>query len=331
MKRHDDLWEKFISPENFSLALANAVRGRKNKPEIALFLKNAAENLESVRQMVARGEFRTAPYRTIEVHDPKKRTIYILPFSPDRLVHHAIMNIAAPIWQAQFVRDSHACIKGRGQHSASRRAMEFCRKNEYVLNCDIRKFYPSISHDKMFEIVRKSIRDEKMLALFHDIIHSIPGGKNIPIGNLCSQWMGNLFLHELDMFAKHKLRAKCYIRYSDDFSLFSNDKAQLREWREEIRGFIAGLGLTFSKCEIFPVSNGLDFVGYRHFRNFVMLRKRTLKRIKKRMGKLNAQRAASERARGQVAAALGWLKHACSYNVRRKLQMERLKKMTGIR
>ncbi|MCL1891702.1 MAG: RNA-directed DNA polymerase [Alphaproteobacteria bacterium] len=331
------LWSDFISHENFALALKNATRGRKTKPSIAHFLKNADENLENLRQLVIAGGFKTSPYRTMEITDPKRRTIYILPFCPDRLLHHALMNILAPIWEAGFIRDSYACITGRGLHSASRRTMQFVRRNQYVLKCDIRKFYPSIDHNIMYEIVKKSLPpgNENILAILHDIIYSTAGGKNLPIGNLCSQWMGNLYLHEMDIYIKHELRVRDYLRYSDDFCLFSNDNAQLRGWRDKIREFLAArLGLIFSKAEIFPVSNGLDFVGYRHFKDFVLLRKRTLKKIKSRMLEIgemkNIAPANAERIRGQVAAAHGWLKFACSYNLRKKLRFETLKKKVGI-
>jgi retron-type reverse transcriptase len=337
MKIKRDLWSEFISRENFAHALANAVRGRRTKPEIARFLKGDwAADLERLRRSVAAGEFRTSPYRTFELTDPKKRLIYVLPFYPDRIVHHALMNIIAPMWQGMFIRDSYACIRGRGLHAASRRIMEFCRGNDYALKCDIRKFYPSIGHDLMLAIVRKSVRDERLAGIFRDIIYSVSGGRNVPIGNLCSQWMGNLFLHELDMFIKRELRVKCYLRYTDDFCLFSNDKADLKEWRARILEFISSrLELSFSKSEILPVACGVDFVGYRHFKDFILLRKRTLKNVTQRMRSIGAMDEipadGMDKIRGQVAAANGWLKFACSYNLRKSLHFSRLKKITGIK
>ncbi|MDR1337803.1 MAG: RNA-directed DNA polymerase [Rickettsiales bacterium] len=336
MKAGGALWDEFISPDNFAVALANASRGRLKNPAVARFMKNSDENLEKLRCIVAAGEFRTSDYRTMEITDPKKRTIYILPFCPDRIVHHAIMNILAPIWRREFIRDSYACIPGRGLHAASARAMDFARKSEFVLKCDIRKFYPSISHDIMFEIAGQSVPDARMLEILRDIIYSVPGGRNVPIGNLCSQWLGNLYLHQLDIFVRSILHANRYLRYCDDFLLFADDKAQLREWREKIRDFIARrLGLTFSKCEIARVSDGVDFVGYRHFRDFVLLRKRTMKRIKKKMlaiGKLpEIPPERADEIRGQIAAANGWMRHACSHNMRRRLNFESLKRKAGIK
>jgi len=335
MQPHTTLWSEFISPENFALALRKAAQGRKAKREIVRFFENADENLENLRRSVIAGEFRTSPYRTMEITDPKKRTVYILPFCPDRIVHHALMNIIAPIWERMFIRDSYACITGRGLHSASRRAMEFVRRNKYVLKCDIRKFYPSIDHDIMLETVKKTVPDARLLEIFRDIIYSTGGGKNLPIGNLCSQWMGNLYLHEFDIFIKRQLGVRDYVRYSDDFCLYSNDKSELKIFREKMREFLAGqLGLIFSKSEIFPVSNGVDFVGYRHFPDFILLRKRTAKKMAARMRQIGAMRDIppdkADRIRGQVAAAHGWLKYACSYNLRKKLRFGLLKKKVGI-
>jgi retron-type reverse transcriptase len=330
------LWEEFISKDNFALALKRAAAGKKNKRAIAEFMKNSDDNLEAVRRAVLEGDFRTAPYRTMEIAEPKKQTIYILPFAPDRIVHHALMNILAPIWESSFIKDSYSCITGRGLHAASRRAMDFCRGNQFVLKCDIRKFYPSINHGIMFRIVEKSISEPRILEILRDIIYSSGGEKNLPIGNLCSQWLGNLYMHQLDIFVKQKLRVKCYLRYCDDFCLFLDDKKQLHKWREQLGVFLAQqLRLEFSKSEIFPVSTGLDFVGYRHFKDFVLLRKRTMKKIKLRMLKIGeAEQIPPERldkARGQVASANGWLKFACSRNLRKRLKFGKLKTKTGIK
>jgi len=327
------LWDEFISPENFKFAVARAVRGRRTKVSVAKFLSRAAENTERLRQMVERGEFRTSPYRTMEITDPKRRTISILPFYPDRIVHHAIMNVLGPRWESKFIGDAYAGRTGRGLHAASRRAMEFARKNRYVLKCDIRKFYPSIPHDQMMRIVKKHVDDAKMREILREIIYSTPGERGLPIGNLCSLWLGNLYMHELDMFVKRELGVKSYIRYCDDFCLFANDKARLAAWREKIRKFLAEkLQLNFSKSEIFPMKNGLDFVGYRHFPGFVLLRRRTVKKLKSRMREIGAAAQIDniERARGRIAAAYGWMKFACSYNLRCTVELKKLARRVGI-
>ncbi|MDR0803461.1 MAG: RNA-directed DNA polymerase [Rickettsiales bacterium] len=331
-----ELWNEFISESNFNHALHRASAARQAKPAVARFLENAAANLEKVRQTVSRGEFRTSEYRTMEITDPKRRTIYILPFAPDRIIHHAVMNIMAPIWTKLFIRDTFACIPGRGLCSADIRTMTFCRKNEFALKCDIAKFYPSITHDILWRIVRKYTPCPEIAEILRDIIYSVGGGKNLPIGNLCSQWLGNLYLNELDQFVKRELKCESYLRYCDDFLLFSNDKKQLAEWREKIRAFLNDkLQLRFSKCEIMPVRCGVDFIGYRHFADFILMRKRTLKKLRKRIVRIGNMTqipaARLDKIRGQVSAANGWLKHANTYNLRKKLRFARVKKKVGIK
>ena len=326
MKTHRNLWDGFVSKDNFDLALARAIRGKKSKPEVARFMKNAADNLERIRVDVAAGRFRTGQYRVFRISDPKPRDIYCLPFAPDRIVHHALVNILGPIWQSVFSRDSYACIPGRGLHDASKRASEFVRRNKYVLQCDILRFYPSIPHENAKRVIRRKIGDKRILAILDGIIDSIGGGRNLPIGNYISQWLGNLYLNELDTFVKNVLRVRDYLRYSDDFCLFSDDKAQLAEWRDAVREFLdARLLLGFSKAEIFPARCGLDFVGYRHFPKLVLLRKKTARRIRRRMDGIRAacakRRSGLPNARetGQIAAAKGWLKHASAHNLVKKI------------
>lgn len=320
MKRHRNLWEQFISPENFELAAVRAVRGKKSKRAINAFLRNRDENLRRLREMVASGNFHTSQYRVVKIFEPKERYIYVLPLYPDHIVHHALINILGPIWRGMFIHDSYACIPGRGLHAASRRVMEFMRKNKYFLQCDIRKFYPNIGHAEMMQIIRRKIGDERILAILEDIVWSVGGTRNLPIGNLTSQWMGNVYLNELDMFVKHKLHWRHYMRYCDDFCLFGNDRAQLHAAAHEIRDFLGReLGLTFSKCVVRRVSAGIDYIGYRHMPGFILLRRRSARKIRRRILNIAAHDDYSKHALGQLGAAHGWLKWACSYNYRRDL------------
>ncbi len=314
-----NLWEQITSHENFADAGSRALKNKVSTSAIRRFIANRDEMTARVRDDVIAGRFRTSDYIAKTIYEPKCRRIYVLPFYPDRIVHHALMNVLAPIWDKMFIRDSYACRVGRGIHAASRRIMEFARQNRFFLQCDISKFYPCINHDVMYGVVCKSLgvttdAQSPLLDILHGIIYSIPGGVNMPIGNLTSQWFGNLYLHELDRFIKDKLRVRGYVRYCDDFVLFSDDKKQLREWRERIREFLAEkLKLHFSYAEIAPVSNGLDFCGYRHFPHDVRLRRTTLRRMRRRIKKLNQipldVRRSDPHIRGQIASMRGWTKH----------------------
>jgi hypothetical protein len=302
------------SKDNISAAVRLALRHKKRNKEIRRFLEDVPQNTESVRNLLLSGDFSTSRYRHRTIFEPKMRELSVLPFSPDRIVHHALMNIAIPIWDKMFITDSYACRQGYGLHKASAKAMEFVRRKKYCLQCDIRRFYPNIRHDVMMNCVKKKIRDGKVLGVMENIIESVPN-PGMPIGNFCSQWFGNLYLHEMDMFVKHSLGVKEYLRYADDFCLFSNDKKQLGEWREKLREFLGGkLRLMFSYAEIMPTADGIDFCGYRHFPGYVKMRKNTLIRQMRRMRVLSGldpgKICGDDHLRGQLASLVGWCKHA---------------------
>lgn len=334
MKRHGNLYEKLTTAENLHLAWQEARRGKSAKAAVRRFEKDAESNLAGIRESLIQKTFQPSPYKTKWIYEPKKRLIYILPFSPDRIVHHALMQVVESIWTRLFISDSYACIRGRGLHAGSRRTMEFVRRNRYCLKMDISKFYPSVDHNIMFGIIRNKIKCTDTLDLFHKIIFSVPDGKNVPIGNYTSQWMGNLYLNELDIFVKQSLRVKDYIRYCDDFLLFHNDKAVLNHAARGIKGFLCDrLALKLSKCDLFPASRGVDFLGYRHFPGYVLLRKSTSVRIRRRLSKLPGLLAAGkitlDRFRGSVASVNGWLKWANAHNFRLAVEFQRMEALAG--
>ena len=274
--------------------------------------------------------YTTSKYREKTIFEPKKRLIYILPFAPDRIVQHALMNVVEPIWEGLFIGDSYACRKGKGIHAGSRRTMEFIRHNAYCLKCDVSKFYPSIRHDVLLDIIQRKIKCKDTIWLIRDIICSIGGERNTPIGNYTSQWFGNLYLNELDMFVKHVLKIKHYASYCDDFVLFHNDKSHLREAAAAIKAFLLEkLSLTLSICDLFPVTQGVDFLGYRHFTRYILLRKSTAKRIMRRLKKLPALllsgTISQSQFRSSLASSEGWLKWADTYNLSLKLRINDLR------
>lgn len=320
MKRYKNLWEQFVSMENLELAAKKAVQSKKSKWTTKRFLKNKQQLLAQLQKMLIDGTFKTSKYKIIKIFEPKERLIYILPLYPDHIVHHALINILGPIWQSTFVWDSYACIPGKGLHKASQTIMRFVRRNKYVLQCDIRKFYPSINHDVMMDIIKKKIADKKLLAVLQNIIYSCGDESNLPIGNLTSQWMGNVYLNELDHFVKEQLRCRDYIRYCDDFCLFANDTGVLHRFQEKLNDFVQGrLKLCFSKSSIYPVARGVTFIGYRHFRKFIMLRKCGARKIRRRIMNIAKYNDFSDLAVGRLAAYYGWTKWCCSHNLLMKI------------
>ena len=329
MKRYGNLWHQVIEPANIQLAYKYAKRGKAWQRSVKAVEKDLEAKLEKVLTLLRDHTFTTSEYRTKYVLEPKPRTIYVLPFFPDRIIQHAVMNVVAPLWNRMFDHGSHACRPGKGQHTASRDVMRHIRGNRYVLQADIRKFYPSISQDIAVKIVKQKIKDPDVLWLLEDIIKSFPGEKNIPIGNLTSQWIGNLYLDQLDKYVRHEIKPEGYIRYNDDFLLFGNEKTKMQEWRVCIREYLSSqLDLEMSKDKVYPVSEGIDYVGYRHFRDKILVRKSTARRMRKKVSHLRYLIAINqidpERARSVVASVKGWLRWANAQNLKRTMRIDEL-------
>jgi hypothetical protein len=324
------MWKQLIDKDNFILAQKDSRKGKATKKQIIEFEKNLDVNLENIRQSIINGTFHTSEYRSRTIYEPKKRIIYILPYNPDRIVQHAVMNVLIPYFEKIFIADSYACIQGRGQMKASMRTMEAVRKNKYCLKCDIHHFYPSINQNILSEMYHEKFRDEQFLKIVDDIIYSFPGGHNCPIGNYTSQWSGNFYLTKLDLFCKHELKIKDYVRYCDDFLLFGDDKTYLHDCRRKIEDFIGKeLDLTYSKSDVFNVKQGVDFCGYRHFDNYILLRKSTAKRQIKNIRELPEKymngEITQDEMRSKIDSVLGWLKHARTYNLKKSLDIYKIR------
>lgn len=331
MKRHGNLFEKITDPENIRQAFKEAKRGKRKTGVIRRCEQNVDQVCGQIREMLINKTFTTSPYRTMYIHVPKTRLIFDLPFFPDRIIHHALMRVLEPIWTGLFIADSYACLPGKGIHSGSRRTMEYVRKYKYCLKMDISKFYPSVDHNIMFAIVQRKIKCPDTLALMKDIIYSVPDGKNVPIGNYTSQWLGNLYLNDLDQYIKHEHHVKAYIRYCDDFLIFHDDKKYLGAMAKAIETYLADkLKLKMSKCDLFPVSRGVDFLGYRHFPEYILLRKTTATRIKRRLrvlpDLLARCRISAIQYRSTLASIAGWLKWSNSRNLQLNLKLDELRK-----
>jgi len=334
MKRHGNLFKKIVTTENIHQAYCKARKGKRWQRKVQAFEKNLDGNIENISKSLINRTFQTSEYRTKRIHEPKEREIFILPFAPDRIVQHSLMNIIEPFWDKMMIHNNFACRVGKGIHAGSRKTMEYVRKNNYCLKCDISKFYPSVDQDTLYKILQRKIKCADTLWLIKNIIYSYPGGKNVPIGNYTSQWFGNMYLNELDMYVKHELKCKDYVRYCDDFCLFHDDKMVLNAAAKSIETFLLNrLNLRFSKCDLFPVSHGVDFLGYRHFRKYILLRKSTAKRVKKRLAMLPRLLENGKITKGQfkssVASTWGWLKWANTYNFRLSLDIDKLRRVAN--
>lgn len=333
VKKIKNIWAKICTMENIEEAYKKAKKGKSKYNAVKYIEAHKEECLKNIQKMMIEGTFKTGQYKEKPIFEPKERLIYVLPFYPDRIVQHAIVNILEPELVKRFIKDSYACIKNRGIHKGSLRTMEFIRRNDYCLKMDIRKFYPSIKHKIMKEILHRKIKEKPLLDILDNIVDSIEGNSNVPIGNLTSQWFGNMYMDKLDKFIKHKLRWQDYERYCDDFTLYSNDKKALTIAMYEIINFLnKDLQLELSKCDKFKTTQGVDFLGYRHFKGgYILIRKSTVKRVKKRLVRVKKLylegKMSHEKFRSIIASTHGWFKWANSHNLSLKLQMAELMEM----
>ncbi|MFH1246013.1 MAG: reverse transcriptase/maturase family protein, partial [Candidatus Omnitrophota bacterium] len=339
----NNLYERIYAFENLYSAYLKARRNKRYRPEVLEFSYNLEENLLFLRDKLKERTYHTGKYKTFYVYDPKKRMIFSLPFR-DRVVQHALCNIIEPIFDARFIADSYACRKDRGTHKAVERLTDFLRRTEacgarmFCLKGDVEKYFPSVHQGILLEIVRKKIRCARTMRLVEDIVRSMnsiePGGKGIPIGNLTSQLLANVYLNELDYFVKQDLRCRYYLRYMDDFVILSADKKQMRNWQEAIEVFLdKRLCLRLNKKSgVFPVFRGIDFLGYRVWRTHRLLRKSSVRRIRRTLKVFRRLYARGRvnilEVRQSVASWLGHMQHANCYHLRRKI-FGRPKKIRG--
>lgn len=330
MKRYGNLYSKIIDRENIEIAYNKAKKGKNWQTKVKRIAENKDYYLDKLQKNLIDKTFHTSKYKTKWIYEPKARLIYILPFYPDRIVQHAIMNILEPLWDKLMIDDSYSCREGKGQHAASKTCMQFVKRNKYCLQCDVSKFYPSIDHEIMLKIIQEKIKDKDLLWLLEDIVKSVGGGKNAPIGNYTSQWFGNLYMNKVDMRVKHIYKVKDYIRYCDDFLFFFDSKADLKEIAADVSNYMGKhLKLKLSKCNLFHTSQGVDFLGYRHFPSGkILVRKRTAKRIRRNLKQIpylyKNGYISADQALSKVASANGWLKYANSYNFKKSIKFEAL-------
>lgn len=317
MKRFGNLYCKIYDLDNLYLAYSNARKGKGKIYGVIHFENNLSENILQIQSELMDGTYKVSEYDIFTITDPKERTIYRLPFR-DRIIQHAIMNILEPIWTSVFISQTYSCIRGRGIHGALKHIkndMKDRKGTEYCLKMDIRKFYPSIDHGIMKMIIRKKIKDIRLLNLLDGIIDSAPG---LPIGNYLSQYLSNLYLTYLDHWLKEEKKVRYYYRYADDIVILSDSKAGLHNLRIEISDYLReNLRLQLKgNYQVFPVaSRGIDFVGYVFYHTHIRMRKRIKKNFCRRTAKLNKRNLTVKEYKQSICSWIGWAKYCNSRNL----------------
>jgi retron-type reverse transcriptase len=271
---------------NIYLAYRKAARGKRGHPNVAEFEYELEDNLIRLQSELKQRSYQPGNYCSFYIHEPKRRLISAAPFR-DRVVHHALCNVIEPLFEASFIDDSYANRIGKGTHRALNRCQQFARRYRYVLQCDIRQFFPSVDHAILLQILKRKVKDPMILWLVEQILLSgigvlneaydmayFPGDdlfavnrpRGLPIGNLTSQFWANAYLNPFDHFVKRELRCKAYLRYVDDFLLFDDDKATLWQWKTAINKRLEPLRLTVHPAaHPRPVTEGIPFLGFMVF------------------------------------------------------------------
>lgn len=317
MKRIGNLYHKIYDLDNLYLAYSKAKQGKSKSYGVIQFEKELDRNILQIQKELMNEAYITSNYSVFVIHDPKERTIYRLPFK-DRVVQHAIMNILENIWTSVFISHTYSCIKGKGIHGALKqikRGLKNIDDTKYCLKMDIRKFYPSIDHDILKIIIRKKIKDNRLLKLLDGIIDSAPG---VPIGNYLSQFLANLYLAYFDHWLKETKKAKYYYRYADDLVILADNKICLHQLRKDIQKYLSeNLNLELKiNYQVFPIeSRGLDFIGYVFYHTYILLRKRIKQNFCRQVSRLNKKIIPAKEYKMRICSWIGWCKYCNSRNL----------------
>lgn len=307
-------YHHIISLENLLAAWKEFLSGKKSRQDVQEFEFRLMSNIFSLHNDLVTKIYRHSEYQAFNLSDPKPRIIHKAS-ARDRLLHHAIYRILYPFFDRVFISDSFSCRINKGTHKALERFNVFARKESknhtktvWVLKCDIRKFFASVDQKILLEILNQYIPDKEIIWLLSEIVDSFQStkkGVGLPLGNLTSQLLVNIYMNEFDQYVKHRLRVKYYIRYADDFVIFSRDKKYLIDLVQEIRLFLTErlhLRLHPNKVSIKTVASGVDYLGWVHFPDHRTVRTVTRRRMMR--GILQKQ------GKGEtVQSYLGMLKH----------------------
>ena len=315
-------YKDIISLENLLLAWKEFLKGKKSKKDVQEFQLRLTGNIFSLHQDLKNKTYQHEAYHAFNISDPKPRNIHKASVR-DRLLHHAVYRIFYPFFDRVFIADSYSCRKWKGTHKAVNRFRTFVYKSSknhtktlWVLKCDIKKFFASIDHKILLDIVKKYVIDEDVLRLIEKIVRSFETspGKGLPLGNLTSQLLVNIYMNEFDQFVKHRLKTKYYIRYADDFVIMHQDKGVIMEILGKVGDFLEeSLKLSLHPDKIFikTIVSGVDFLGWVHFFDHRILRRTTRRRMVKAL--------ASSPTPETVASYLGMMGHGNTYKIRRNM------------
>jgi len=316
-------YNDIISLENLLEAWVEFVKGKRKRKDIREFELRLMNNIISLHKDLVSKTYRHSAYESFKINDPKPRNIHKASVR-DRLLHHAIYRKLYSFFDKTFISDSFSCRLNKGTHRALNRFRSFVwkvsknnTKTCWILKCDVKKFFASINHEILMSILDKYIQNGDILWLLNQIIESfcsVKRGVGLPLGNLTSQLLVNIYMNKFDRFVKHKLKIKYYIRYCDDFTIFSKEKNWLENLIQPVKNFLWNkLKLTLPPNKIFikTSASGIDFLGWSHFPDHRVLRTTTKKRMIKRIKESPTMET--------INSYLGLLKHGNTWKLRQEI------------
>lgn len=335
-----NLFNSLIQPEHLFYSWEEFKRDKGLKEDILLFEKKLESEIFKLYRELKTETYKHSGYESFYISDPKLRHIHKATVK-DRVVHHAIMHTLYPLYDKTFIDNSFSCRVGKGTHKgvlALKNMIIKSSKNNtrtvYILKCDVEKFFDSVHHIILIEILRQRIKDEKLMRLLIEVIESFASDRStlfdrvgLPIGNLTSQLFANIYMDKFDQYMKHQLKVKYYPRYTDDFVIVSEDKEHLDNLKSDISRFLnKSLKLTIhpKKITIRKYTHGIDFLGHVSFPHHTLIRKRTLKRATRRINEkivlYKTGALEKEKLEATLNSYLGVLSHANAYRFGEELK-----------
>lgn len=284
MKRVGGLFDALTDRQTLVLAAWRAARGKRTRPEVRQFLDDLEGQTARIHRELLADAYHFGGYRSFPIRDPKTRLIHAPPFR-DRVVHHAIMAVTGPVFERGAIPQSHACRTGRGQHAALATARRWARSDGWFFKADVAKYYDSVTHDRLRELLARRFRERRLLALFDRLLesHATSPGRGLPIGALTSQYLGNFYLDPFDHWVTQRRHLPRYLRYMDDFLCFGPPE-ELRALRDGSEAILAGLGLRLkhggllNRCEL-----GVPWLGFVVYPDRVRLNRPGRRRLRRRL------------------------------------------------
>lgn len=312
-----NLFTRLTAFANLTSAARKAMRGCGRTEETCRFFFHREAELLALKRELESGAYWPGSYRLFKVHDPKERDIAVAPFR-DRVVHHAVVNILEPIYEPVFIYDSYATRKGKGTHRAVLRAQTFLRRWAWYYKADIRQYFASVDHEILLGLLARRIRDGRMMDLIGRIVRNAGGCRGLPIGNLTSQFLANVYLDPFDHHIKNDLGMKGYVRYMDDFVIFGDDPGRLDTVMIDASGYLEErlrLQLRDSCTYRNRAEHGLSYLGMRIHRGLIRIRpenrRRSLRRLSERLEQWRSGRIDDRTIQSSLTSIVGHLRYFC--------------------